>query len=122
MPQNRNQFIDIFIGNLANAIVHTILEKSLINKEELINKYLNKYRNEIINSYEIAKRYREKINPINKTLPIRDVIYIKDKLRIKVIAELNLRISKGYQNINLDLINEEIDKVLRELGIEDKNY
>ena len=53
MPQNRNQFIDILIGNLANAIVHTILEQS-IDKQELISKY----RNETINSYDIAKRYR----------------------------------------------------------------
>ncbi len=113
MPQNRNQFIDILIGNLANAIVHTILEKS-IDKQELISKY----RNETINSYDIAKRYREKINPIAEPFPIKDISYIKEKLSNKVRAELNLRISKGYQNINLDLINIEINKALKELSIE----
>lgn len=113
MPQNRNQFIDIFIGNLANAIVHTILEKS-IDKQELISKY----RNETINSYDIAKRYREKINPIDKSFPIKDLVYLKEKLNNKIRAELNLRISKGYQNINLDLIGTEVNKALKELNVE----
>lgn len=113
MPQNRNQFIDILIGNLANAIVHTILEKS-IDKPELISKY----RNETINSYNISKRYREKINPINKSFPLKDLEYIKEKLSNRVRAELNLRITKGYQNINLNLIDIEIKKTLKELNLE----
>ncbi len=118
MPQNRNQFIDIFIGNLANAIVHDILEKSIINKAELENKYSNKYRNEVINSYNLAKKYRDKINPLDKTLPLKDIVYIKDKLKNKVQAELLTRISKGYQNINLKSIDKEIDDKLKELKVE----
>ena len=118
MPQNRNQFIDIFIGNLTNAIVHEILEKSIINKEELADKYSNKYRNEVINSYNIAKRYREKINPLNKPLPIKDITHIKDKIKNKVNLELQTRINNGYKNINLDLINQEIDNKLKDLKIE----
>ena len=34
MPQNRNQLIELFIGNITNAIVHRILEKA-IGKEVL---------------------------------------------------------------------------------------
>ncbi|MDP2924745.1 MAG: hypothetical protein Q8N99_00065 [Nanoarchaeota archaeon] len=118
MPQNRNQFIDIFIGNLANAIVHDILEKSIMNNEELRDKYSNKYRNELINSYNIAKRYRDKINPLDKTLPLKDIIYIKDQLKNKVQAELLSRINQGYQNINLESIDQEIDEKFKELRIE----
>jgi hypothetical protein len=34
-----------------------------------------------------------------------------------VNIELNLRISKGYQNINLDLVEEYADKALKEMNI-----
>lgn len=112
MGQNKNQIISILIGNLSNAIVHKILEKS-IDKNELIGKY----RNEAINSYNIAKRYREKINPVDNILSINDSEYIKEKLRTKVRNELNLRISKGYTNINLTLIDSEIENFFIELRI-----
>jgi spore germination protein YaaH len=112
MTQNKNQLIDILIGNLTNAIVHTILEKS-IDKQELVSKY----RNEVINSYSIAKRYREKINPIDRCLPTVDLNYIKEKLKTKIKVELCLRINKGYQNINLDLVDIEIDNALKLLNI-----
>jgi len=113
MAQNRNQLIEIFIGNLANAIVHTILEKS-IDKQELISKY----RNEVINSYDIAKRYREKINPVDRCFPIGDLNYLKEKLKNRINGELILRIDKGYKNLNLDLVDIEIDKVLKEINIQ----
>ena len=58
MTQNRKKLISLLIGNLTNAIVHEILELS-INKEELISKY----RKELVTSFQIAKKYREKINP-----------------------------------------------------------
>ena len=38
MTQNRNKFIEIFIGNISNAIVHEILEKS-IKQDFLVDKY-----------------------------------------------------------------------------------
>ena len=112
MPQNRNKLIELFIGNIYNAIVHEILRK-VINQEELSNKY-NK---ELLSSLEIAKRYREKINPINTVLPYKDMIYIKNKITNKVKAELLLRISKGYENINLNLIEELVDKYLKKTKI-----
>ena len=34
MPKNRNQLIELFIGNIANSIVHRILEKA-IDKQEI---------------------------------------------------------------------------------------
>ena len=75
MPQNRNQLIELFIGNITNAIVHRILERA-IDKEEIADKY----RKELITSFEVAKKYREEINPINSSLPDKDISYIKKTL------------------------------------------
>ncbi|MFH1358501.1 MAG: hypothetical protein ABIH37_01285 [archaeon] len=112
MTQNRNKLIEIFISNLSNSIVHEILEKAT-NQDELINKY----DKELLNSLNIAKKYREKINPSNSELPHKDIIYIKNKITNKVRNELQVRISKGYENINLNLIDSLIDKHLKETKI-----
>ena len=95
MVQNRKRLIDLFIGNISNSIIHKILEKA-INDEKISNRY-NK---ELLTSMEIAKKYREKINPNNKHLPCKDINYIKTKIKNKVRAELKIRISKGYENID----------------------
>lgn len=113
MSQNRNKLIDILIGNLSNAIVHSILERSIIQKIELSNKY----RKELINSLDIAKRYREKINPKTPPFQNSDINYIRNKIIRNVKAELVLRISKGYQNINLNDIEPEVEKALKGLKI-----
>ncbi len=110
MAQNRNKLIELLISNLSNSIVHSILEKS-IDKEELSEKY----RKELVNSFEIAKRYREKINPKEQPL-LKDSSYIKDKLKQRVKSELLLRISKGYQ-IDLSLIDLEIENALKRLNV-----
>ena len=68
------------------------------------------------NSFEIAKRYREKINPADKTLPVHD-IRIREKIINKVKAELSLRIQKGYTNIDLSLVERLVDEYLKEFGI-----
>ena len=68
-------------------------------------------------SFEIAKRYREKINSTNRLLPDKDAGYIRNKIINKVRAELNIRISKGYKNIDLNLIEKLIDKVLKNTNI-----
>lgn len=112
MVQNRNRLIDLFIGNLSNSIVHEILERA-VNDEELSNRY-NK---ELTTSLDIAKKYREKINPINASLPEKDIEIIKTKTKNKIRAELLLRMSKGYENINLDLVEVLIDKNLKDLNI-----
>lgn len=109
---NRNKLIDLFISNISNAIVHKILEKA-IDKQEIALKY-NK---EIINSWEIAKKYREKINPINRELPSHDSEEIKLAITNKVKAELKLRIDKGYKNINLSLVEEFVNSALKELEV-----
>ena len=70
MTQNRNKLIDIFIGNLTNSIVHTILEKAVKEDKDYL---ADKYRKELITSFEIAKRYRDKINPVNMPLPEKDI-------------------------------------------------
>ena len=109
MVQNRNKLIDLFIGNIANAIVHEILENAL--SSDVV---ADKYRKELTTSFEIAKRYREKINPINRSLPDRDLEHIKVKIVNRVRVELNIRISKGYKNIDLFLVDELVDKALKD--------
>ena len=112
MAQNRNKLIDLFIGNISNSIVHKILEKAINDKE-----LANRYNKELLSSLKIARRYREKINPVNAPLPDKDIEHIKTKITNKVRAELMLRISKGYENIDLDLVEEFVDKALKETKI-----
>lgn len=111
MPQNRNKLIELFIGNLANSVIHLILEKS-ISYDEISSKY----RKETLNSLNIAKRYREKINP-QSIFSEAESQEIKDKIIKRVKSELNLRISKGYSNINLNLMEAETDALLKETKI-----
>ena len=56
MVQNRNKLIELFLGNVSNAVVHEILQKA-IEKEQIADKY----RKELKNSFELAKKYREKL-------------------------------------------------------------
>lgn len=111
MVQNRNKLIDLFIGNISNSVVHEILEKAVENE------YLSKrYEKELTTSFEIAKKYREKINP-GSSLPDKDIKHIKNKIKNKVVSELSIRISNGYKNINLELVDEIIEKYLKEANI-----
>jgi len=112
MNQNRNKLIELFISNLTNSIVHEILEKAT--KQDAL---INKYDKELLNSLNIAKNYRNKINPINSKLPYKDAIYIRNKTINKIRNELRLRISKGYTNINLDLIEQLVGKYLNETKV-----
>lgn len=112
MAQNKNKLIKSLIGNLANSIVHRILEKSITNSE-----ITKKYQKEAFNSLEISKKYREKINPINEKLQEKDIDLIKDKVTSRVKSEISLRISKGYSNLeNID-IESEVAKALKDLTI-----
>lgn len=111
---NRNKLIDKFISNLANAVLHELLEKA-IDKTEIAEKY-NK---EILNSWTIAKNYREKINPVNLPLPERDIQEIQEKIINKVKNELLLRISRGYKNLDLSLVEDFVIKALRNMGVID---
>jgi len=108
MAQNRNKLIDLLIGNLSNAIVHKILEEAI--EDEAIRKH---YDGELLNSLEIAKRYREKINPANEPFQEKDIIEIKSKIISKVNNELKLRISKGYENINLNAVEKTTNEMLK---------
>ena len=112
MSQNRNKLIDLFIGNISNSVVHRILEKAI--DEEDIRKHYDK---EFLTSLNIAKRYREKINPINTPLPDKDIEEIKEGVIKKVRAELELRISKGYKNINIELVEPTVNEILKETKV-----
>lgn len=104
---NRNKLIDMFIGNLSNSITHKILEKAI--DDDNIRKHYDK---ELMLSLSIAKKYREKINPTSKPLPEKEIEYIKQKIINNVNAELKLRISKGYENINLELVEPVTEEFL----------
>ncbi len=105
--------IDLFIGNLSNSIIHEILSKAI--DDDNIRKHYDK---ELKNSFDISMKYREKINPTYTVLPDKDIENIKNKLNRKVNAELQLRISKGYENINLDLIEITINKKLKDMKVD----
>ena len=110
MPQNRNKLVDLFVANITNAIVHQVLEKAIDNAE-----IANKYVKELRTSSDTAKKYREKINPANKALP--DIKEIKDKIIKKAHAKLLIRVTNGYENINLNLVDELLTKALKELNV-----
>jgi len=110
MALNRKKFIDLFVGNISNAILHRILEKAV--EDEIIRKYYDK---EFINSLEIAKEYREKINPMHSAL--KEASQIKEIIIKKVSNELKIRILKGYKNIDLRLVEPTTNKVLSELKV-----
>ena len=109
---NRNRLLSLFVSNLANVIVHEMLERA-IDKPEIVKVYTK----EVKNSFEIAKRYRQKINPIDKVLPSSDIQDLRGRIINKVKAELNLRKARGYTNINLSFVEESVDNNLRELGV-----
>ena len=106
MVQNRNKLIDLLVGNLSNAVVHKILEEAI--EDEAVRKHYNR---ELLSSLEIAKRYREKINPVNEPFQEKDISDIKRKIISKVNNELKLRISKGYENINLNAVEKTTNEV-----------
>lgn len=110
MVLNRKKLIGLFIGNISNAILHRILEKAI--KDEVIRRYYDK---EFLNSFEIAKKYRKKINPVDNKLP--DSSEIKDIIIKKVNNELKIRISKGYKNIDLSLVESITNMILFELKV-----
>jgi nitrogenase subunit NifH len=110
--KNRNQLIEAFVSNLSNAIVHQILETA-IDQQEISQKYVKEFKN----SWQIAKIYRGKINPANRSLPVQDIEEIKRKITNNVNSELKLRIEKGYENIDLSLVLEFVDKALKELNV-----
>lgn len=112
MDQNRNKLIDLFVGNISNSVIHMILGKAV--EEDNIREHYNK---ELSISLDVAKKYRAKINPKNTPLPERDIGYIKQRIAKKVFAELRLRISKGYQNIDLELVEPTVDKLLSKTSV-----
>ncbi|MBI2650694.1 hypothetical protein HYX04_05295 [Candidatus Woesearchaeota archaeon] len=110
MALNRKKLIDLFVGNIANAILHKILEKAV--GDDVIRRYYDK---EFLNSFEIAKKYREKINPMDNKLP--ESSEIKERIMKKVNNELKIRISKGYENIDLSWVEPTTHKILSELKV-----
>lgn len=111
MALNRKKLVKLFIGNVSNAVLHKILEEAV--EDGAIRKYYDK---EFLNSLDIAKKYREKINPINSKLP--ESSEIKEAIIRKVNNELKVRIAKGYKNIDLSLVELNTNKFLSELKVD----
>lgn len=107
--QNRNKLLDLFIGNISNAVLHTILETAIDNPQ-----IANKYEKELTTSFTIAMKYREKINPVLSSLPHVDQEYIKLKVTKRVHAELALRIAKGYEHIDIGLLDDTVETYLKD--------
>jgi len=112
MSQNRNKLLDLFIGNLSNAAVHHILEKAI--DDAMVMKRYNK---EFTISFEKARNYRKRIHPSHTALSDKDMEYITNKLIRKVNAELQQRISNHYGNINLELIEETVQNLLKDTKV-----
>lgn len=112
MVQNRSKLIDLLIGNLSNAAVHRILQQSI--EDEDLSLY---YEKEIINSLELAIKYRGKINPPAGPLPKEDTEEVKKKVIARVNSKLKARIEEGYQNIHLESVEKVVDKLLSEINI-----
>ena len=112
MSQNRNKLIELLIGNISNVVLHRLLEKA-INKPEIAKRYSK----ETANSFEIARRYREKISPAIGPLPEKDAKFIKKKAANRVKSELQARILKGYENINIDDAEEFVENALKEIKV-----
>jgi len=112
MVQNRNKLIELFIGNLANNVLHSILEKAV--KDEELSKRYNK---ELLTSLHLAQKYREKINPANSSLNVKDVNYIKNRVVRKVKSELQQRTEKGYSNLDIKLVEPLVEKALKETKV-----
>src|SRR3989344_8101750 len=109
---NRNKLTSKVVGNLSNAVIHKVLEKAIDDKE-----IANKYEKELTTSLEIARRYREKINPADVPLPDRDKECIRKKAVQKVTMELVKRVRKGYQNIDMGQVQGLVDAELRKMKI-----
>ena len=112
MTQNRNKLLDLFIGNLSNAVLHKILENAIDSTE-----IANKYEKELTTCFAIAMKYREKINPILEPLPVGDQDYIKMKITKRVQTELLLRIVKGYTHIDLLSLDDTVAAYLKEARV-----
>jgi len=50
-------------------------------------------------------------------LPNKDIKYIVNRVKRNVMNELLLRISKGYEGIKLDLVDEYINKELKKMKV-----
>ena len=108
MPQNRKKIIDLFIGNFSNVIIHEVLSRSTD-----VDELSTKYNKESENSLDLSLKYRNKINPKNDPIPHKDQEYIRSKVINRTTLELKKRISEGYKNINLELVENLVDEFLR---------
>ena len=112
LTQNRNKLIGLFIGNLTNGVLHDILEQA-ITQEEIARKY----HKELLTSLALARKYRNKITPLHSPLPVKDVVYIKNKTIQKITSELRQRIARGYTGIDVKITEALVEKALKEMKV-----
>ncbi|MFT4343290.1 MAG: hypothetical protein ACMXYE_00925 [Candidatus Woesearchaeota archaeon] len=112
MTKSRNKLIELFISNITNSVIHKVLEKAIDNSE-----IAQRYEKEMLNSFTIAMKYREQINPINKQLADKDIEIIQNKIIRKTKSELLHRINKGYTGINLTLVEKITEEELKKAKV-----
>ncbi len=112
MSQNRKKLIQVCVGNSTTVVVHRILGDST--EDTGLKKY---YQKEAINALRIAETCREKINPVLEPLPEKDKEDIKARVVAKATNELKLRIAKGYTNIKLELVEDTVLQLLKDLNV-----
>jgi hypothetical protein len=110
--QNKKKIIQHLIGNLSNAIVHKILENAI--KDLFISQ---KYEKEILNSFEVAKSYRSKLNPVDKGINKLEFEKIKKEVSARVRNEIELRRDKGYKNLEGINIEKEVLDFMMKLNL-----
>ena len=100
------------IMELARLMAHSLSHRigSIVNRN---NPYAQKYFKEAVNFFNLAKKAstEENWNNFNKS-------EIKTMLKKELIAELTKK--RFLDNKKFDLIDEEIDKVLKELDLDVK--
>ncbi len=109
---NRNRLLAAFISHITNMVVHQILEKAIDSPE-----IAQSYKNEIKNSLTIAKSYRGRIHPLDNALPSHDNREVRDKIIREVRTKLGRRMAKGYDNIDISLIEDFVDKALKDMKV-----
>lgn len=113
MTQSRRKLLEVLASHLATAVVHRILEKAIDSPE-----IASRYRKETLNALEVAKKYRERLNPKMGALPEQEMELLRNRVVRKVKAALQVRISKGYTGIRYESIEDEVMDALSDLHSE----
>ncbi|MAE13429.1 hypothetical protein CMO92_02590 [Candidatus Woesearchaeota archaeon] len=112
MVQNRKKLIQLLIGNLSNYVVHAVLAEAI--EDDGI---MERYRKEGLTSFRLAEGYRERIHPKREVFSGKDVVHIRVCVGQRTRNELRKRICRGYEGIDLGLVEVYVERALVLIGI-----